>query len=161
MRQKDLWLVSPGRCVTEQKDTRRRDVRHLRPRRARRRMTAKELILLSTREPLPLRATPGVTKHVQAPRRRLKRHTTDPMWKFVAYDYLAFWAIVLVLGGIASTVFDAPTGVMTAIIVLGSWSPTIVLLSMLKRLKPETTVAGFYKRAAKGRSMSECSSRYR
>jgi hypothetical protein len=83
------------------------------------------------------------------------------MWKFVAYDYLAFWAIVLVLGGIASMVFDAPTGVMTAIIVLGSWSPTIVLLSMLKRLKPETTVAGFYKRAAKGRSMSECSSRYR
>jgi membrane protease YdiL (CAAX protease family) len=77
----------------------------------------------------------------------VKRRVMDPMWKYIACAYLAFWAIILVLGGMASIVFDAPAGVMNAISVLGSWSPTVVLLLMLKKLKPGTTVAGFYKRA--------------
>ena len=55
----------------------------------------------------------------------MKRRTMDPMWKYVAYAYLAFWAIILVFGGVASMLFDAPTGVMNAISILGSWSPTI------------------------------------
>jgi hypothetical protein len=80
-------------------------------------------------------------------RRDVKRRVMDPMWKYVACAYLAFWAIILVLGGMASIVFDAPAGVMNAISILGSWSPTIVLLLMLKRLKPGMTVAGFYRRA--------------
>jgi uncharacterized protein len=67
------------------------------------------------------------------------------------YAYLAFWAIILVLGGLASMVFDAPPTAMIGITILGSWSPTIVLLLMLKKLKPGMTVSGFYKRAFQDR----------
>jgi CAAX protease family protein len=81
----------------------------------------------------------------------VKRRTMDPMWKYVICAYLAFWAIILVLGWMASIVFDAPAGVMNAISILGSWSPTLVLLLMLKRLKPGMTVAGSYKRAFRDR----------
>lgn len=81
----------------------------------------------------------------------MKRGTLDPIWRYTIYAYLAFWAIILVLGGLASMVFDAPPGVMVGITILGSWSPTIVLLLMLKRLKPGTTIREFYRRAFRER----------
>lgn len=81
----------------------------------------------------------------------MKKNKMAPVWKYTIYAYLAFWAIILVLGGLASMVFAAPPAVMTAITILGSWSPTIVLLLMLKRLQPGLTVGAFYKRAFRAR----------
>jgi uncharacterized protein len=49
------------------------------------------------------------------------------------------------LGGTAFMVFGAESVAMTVVQVLGAWSPTIVLLLMLKRLKLGTTIKGFYK----------------
>jgi len=73
------------------------------------------------------------------------------MWQYVIYSYLAFWAIILVLGGLASVVFDAPPVIMIGITILGSWSPTIVLMLMLKKLKPGMTIRDFYKSVFKAR----------
>jgi uncharacterized protein len=81
----------------------------------------------------------------------MKKNKLEPMWQYTIYAYLAFWAIILVLGGLASMVFNAPPVVMNAITILGSWSPTIVLLLMLKKLKPGLTIGGFYKRAFQDR----------
>lgn len=56
--------------------------------------------------------------------------------RYVVNTYLLFWIMIFGLGGLASTVFPDSQNLMTGVTVVCSWAPTIVVLLMMKKLRP-------------------------
>lgn len=70
---------------------------------------------------------------------------------YVITTYLVFWLMVLVLCGGASMIFNAPEVVMRILSNICAWSPTIVLIIMWKKLRPNQKMSFFFKECFKGK----------
>lgn len=81
---------------------------------------------------------------------KIKRMINNPIRRYVTATYLTFWLMVLIICGGASMVFHAPPLVMRILADVCAWSPTIVLLVMWKRLRPQESIATFLKRCFGG-----------
>lgn len=66
-----------------------------------------------------------------------------PMQRYIIITYLTFWLMVLVICGGASMILHAPPLVMRILADVCAWSPTLVLLTIWKKLRPEQTRRDF------------------
>ncbi len=67
----------------------------------------------------------------------------DLMWKYVLFSYFLFWMMVMVLGGSAAMVFNAPPLIQRIVQAFCAWAPTFAFLFMFKKLIPATTLKDF------------------
>jgi len=73
------------------------------------------------------------------------------MKKYVVASYLVFWVMVLGICGSASMVFHASAFVMRILSNICAWSPTIVLIAMWRKLKPNESFKAFIKENFSGK----------
>ncbi len=76
----------------------------------------------------------------------MKSKKWNAIMRYIIAAYLLFWVVILVFGGLASVVFEAPPLIMQMITILGSWTPTLALLLLLHKIKPEFTINSFFKK---------------
>ena len=75
----------------------------------------------------------------------IKTQKIDVMWKYVIFSYVLFWFMVMVLGGSAAMVFNAPPLIQRMVEAFCAWAPTFTFLIMFKKLRPETNLKDFVK----------------
>ncbi|WP_105616377.1 CPBP family intramembrane glutamic endopeptidase [Vallitalea okinawensis] len=66
--------------------------------------------------------------------------------RYIIFTYVLCWLMIFSLGGIATLVLDGTPLVMQFLTAIVSWSPTIVLLVMFKKLYPNSSVNNFYRK---------------
>lgn len=65
--------------------------------------------------------------------------------RFVIYTYALFWVTLISLGGIVQ-LFGGNPWIMQLVVLVCSWTPTVVLLILFKKIFPNSTVKDFYKK---------------
>lgn len=75
--------------------------------------------------------------------------------KYVMYTYLLFWLMILVLGGLASTVTNNSFA-MQWVVVVCSWAPTIVLVVLSKKILNGIPLKDFLKGAFRDKVSLSC-----
>lgn len=65
--------------------------------------------------------------------------------QYIIFVYALFWLVLFPLSGIATLTFGGTPLVMQFLTAITSWSPTIVLLIMFKKLYPNSSVKNFYR----------------
>lgn len=73
------------------------------------------------------------------------------MKKYVITAYLIFWVMVLGICGSASMIFHASPTVMRVLSNVCAWSPTLVLLMMWKKLRPQQARLDFIQEQFSGK----------
>lgn len=79
----------------------------------------------------------------------MKNQKIENMWKYIILTYIVFWVMILVIGATVSVITNSNYYAMQWVVVVCSWSPTIVLLIMFKKLFHSITIKEFYKNAFK------------
>lgn len=76
----------------------------------------------------------------------ISKTTKNYTKQFVIYAYALFWLVLLSLGGMVYFL-GGNQQIMQWVVVVCSWTPTIVLLILFKKIFPESTIKDFYRKA--------------
>lgn len=76
--------------------------------------------------------------------------------KYVMYTYLALWLMILALGGLVVTITNNNSFAMQWVVVICSWSPTIVLVALSKQILNGIALKEFFKRVFRDKVSLSC-----